>query len=63
MCRWNNSTEWEASDDKPCLGPFLALIHERESGVVIDGAPELWRQVLARHPRNIGHIVNVPARS
>jgi hypothetical protein len=32
------------------------------SGVAINGAPEAWRQVLARHPRNIGDIVDDPTR-
>jgi hypothetical protein len=32
------------------------------SGVAVNGAPEQWRQVLARHPRNIGDIVNDPSR-
>jgi hypothetical protein len=32
------------------------------SGVTTDGAPEAWRQVLARHPRNIGDIVDDPNR-
>lgn len=32
------------------------------SGVAIEGAPEPWRQVLARHPRNIGDIVDDPVR-
>jgi hypothetical protein len=32
------------------------------SGVDINGAPEPWRLVLARHPRNIGDIVDDPAR-
>ncbi|TDH57560.1 hypothetical protein E2F47_01985 [Mycobacterium eburneum] len=32
------------------------------SGVQVDGTPEAWRNVLARHPRNIGDIVNDPDR-
>lgn len=32
------------------------------SGVEINGAPETWRRVLARHPRDIGDIVDDPAR-
>jgi hypothetical protein len=32
------------------------------SGVKVDGTPMPWRNVLARHPRNIGDIVNDPAR-
>jgi hypothetical protein len=32
------------------------------SGVGVNGTPEAWRQVLARHPRNIGDIVDDPAR-
>lgn len=32
------------------------------SGVAVNGAPEPWRQVLARHPRNIGDIVDDPDR-
>jgi hypothetical protein len=32
------------------------------SGVAVSGAPEPWRQVLARHPRNIGDIVDDPNR-
>ncbi|MDH6245189.1 hypothetical protein [Mycobacterium sp. OTB74] len=32
------------------------------SGVTANGVPEPWRLVLARHPRNIGDIVNDPNR-
>ncbi|MBO0884390.1 MAG: hypothetical protein J2P17_29480 [Mycobacterium sp.] len=32
------------------------------SGVDVNGTPEAWRNVLARHPRNIGDIVDDPAR-
>ena len=32
------------------------------SGVAVNGAPESWRQVLARHPRNVGDIVDDPTR-
>ena len=32
------------------------------SGVGVNGAPEPWRVVFARHPRNIGDIVNDPNR-
>ncbi|PQM45203.1 hypothetical protein C1Y40_04629 [Mycobacterium talmoniae] len=30
------------------------------SGVATNGDPEMWRNVLARHPRNIGDVVNDP---
>lgn len=32
------------------------------SGVTANGMPEPWRAVLARHPRNIGDIVDDPNR-
>ncbi|MGH3555303.1 MAG: hypothetical protein ACRDT5_22495, partial [Mycobacterium sp.] len=32
------------------------------SGVDTNGMPEPWRLVLARHPRNIGDIVDDPNR-
>jgi hypothetical protein len=32
------------------------------SGVAVNGAPEPWRVVFARHPRNIGDIVDDPNR-
>ena len=32
------------------------------AGVSANGTPEPWRRVLARHPRNIGDVVNDPSR-
>ena len=39
-----------------------ASISNDESGVDAAGTPLAYRQVLARHPRNIGDIVNDPTR-
>lgn len=46
-------------------GPPVAdasTIQADVSGVQPDGTPEPWRLVAARHPRNIGDIVNDPTR-
>lgn len=32
------------------------------SGVNADGTPQPWRSVRARHPRNIGDVINDPTR-